>query len=215
MIFKTISLFIIYPLIIVSLLFMLVWRNSNEVKLITQVGYNYILSILTPGVDYSNYGEMAVFYKNKDEITKVLFRFRALTDADGVFLLMFHDRNNKLTSNKGFYITMLNEVTPPHLDNTVHLVQRLPSSVIINVERKLRGSCIGIEIGTETSDTYFNYLPPRYFIGCPLYYNNKIVGYSGAVKNSKEVNISEFSSYITDLRVYTNEIQYIVEKDND
>lgn len=208
--FKYIAIFVVYPIIILLLVFIIIFSNMQEIREVYQDVRSIINQYYSQKEDLSNYGELAIFYRQKRKIRDELLMVRSITDADGVSVVMFHDENKRLKSEKPFLISMLDEVTPPHLSPTTAIIQNVPSDYVLNAERKIMGFCIAYEVGNEEDNDFFKYLPPRILIGCPLYYEKNIVGLLIAVKNSQSTQINEFTSYISLMGEYGRRISDII-----
>lgn len=210
---KPIANFLVYPVIILLILFIIISSNFQEIRSFYRDIRNIAEKYYNSKTDLTSYGDMAIFHQKKEEIRKELLIIRSITDADGVSVVMFHDINKKFRSETPFLITMLDEVTPPHLSPTTDIIQNVPSEYVLNPERKVMGFCIAYEVGSEDDNDFFKYLPPRILIGCPIYYNEKLVGLLIAVKNSQSTEIREFTSYIPLMGEKSNRITEIINEE--
>ena len=150
-------------------------------------------------------------YLNKSkEINKELKKVRDSTNANGVGLVLFHDKKKNLTVYGNYFLTILYEIAAPGMSSTTDIFVEVPITTNFSFNIRNLNECSGGEFGSEASDVMFKNLPPRPAITCAIRYKNVIVGLVYIVDAYDKRSLGDLVELIPILQELANKIDKIV-----
>lgn len=158
------------------------------------------------------YTDFNIFYNNEKEILEHLESLRSQTDANGVSIVVFHNRARNFTFTNDDFYSIVYEVTPPHLTPTTDIIKNIPRYIMPNGLKEPVGNCVAIQLGVPEDPDMFKIYPVRTYLTCPLFLGENIVGVLGATKFNHEVPKEEWVRHLGKVQIVANAVNKIINR---